>query len=334
MHTEKNRIEWVDIAKGYGIVFLILAHLGIGSTWIMTFNVPLFFFLSGYVFSTKYDFRTFVKRRFKSIIIPYFLLGGVMVAFITMLNARSDGFDIKILLSLFCKLIIQRRFLTLWYIACLFFLNIVFYGLVKIFKTFRSLFLVVVCMLIGGLLYYHFGGVALPWNIDVILTASLFFFGGFWFKSNYTKICKYLDRNKSMVLFGILAIINVVGGYSGIRIAGKGLDMFNSSYGFPPVTLLSTVAGVGCVVMFSHWFNPPGIKYIGRNSLIYYAWHQTIMIPIVRFLLQIVGISAAKITNHSVWIAEQLMELFIVIVLLTICNLVISRTRLKVMIGR
>ena len=36
------RIDWVDMAKGYGIIFAILAHLGVGiaDIWIYTFHMP------------------------------------------------------------------------------------------------------------------------------------------------------------------------------------------------------------------------------------------------------------------------------------------------------
>lgn len=45
-----SRIDWIDMAKGIGIVFVIVAHLGkFGNlqTWIYSFHMPLFFFLFG-----------------------------------------------------------------------------------------------------------------------------------------------------------------------------------------------------------------------------------------------------------------------------------------------
>ena len=70
---QKKRITWIDMAKGYGIILVILGHLKFDMfrDWIFTFHMPLFFFLSGYVFSTKYDFVTFLKRKCRSMILPY-----------------------------------------------------------------------------------------------------------------------------------------------------------------------------------------------------------------------------------------------------------------------
>ena len=51
-----KRISWIDMAKGYGTILVIFAHIHYGGlrTWIYTFHMPLFFFLSGYVFKESY----------------------------------------------------------------------------------------------------------------------------------------------------------------------------------------------------------------------------------------------------------------------------------------
>lgn len=335
LDIQTTRIDWVDIAKGYGILFVIFAHLGVGSigTWIYTFHMPLFFFLSGYVFSTKYEFKTFIKRKCKSIIIPYFSLGIVMIVFQILLNCHSDAFEFRSSLLLFLKLIVQRRFWTLWYIACLFWLNIVFYGLVKKIQSMKFLCFIVICMLIAGLLYYHFGGIPLPWNVDVIFPSILFFFTGYWFKSNYSKFQNYLNSSKSIIVFLLMGIVNVCFGYFGVKISGKGMEMYDSSYGFPPLTLISAFAGIICVVIFAHWFNIKCIKYIGKNSMVYYAWHQTIMTPLVRFGLHYIGISSDTILNNSLLLGKRICELLIIIILSTLCHLFIDKTKLRFMIG-
>ena len=56
-----HRIRWVDAAKGWGIIFVIILHLGVGRMGeiISLFVMPLFFFLSGYV--TKIETFTFYQ---------------------------------------------------------------------------------------------------------------------------------------------------------------------------------------------------------------------------------------------------------------------------------
>ena len=48
-----TRIGWIDTAKGIGLLCVILGHLSIPlvDAWVYFFHMPLFFFLSGVVFS-------------------------------------------------------------------------------------------------------------------------------------------------------------------------------------------------------------------------------------------------------------------------------------------
>ena len=76
-----NRIEWIDTAKGIGLLLVIFEHLSIPyvTAWIYTFHMPLFFFLSGVVFSgEKYTFQEYLKKRVKALVIPYFSLGLII----------------------------------------------------------------------------------------------------------------------------------------------------------------------------------------------------------------------------------------------------------------
>lgn len=49
----EKRVEWIDMAKGIGLLFVFLGHLKTPflATWIYTFHMPLFFFLSGLVYN-------------------------------------------------------------------------------------------------------------------------------------------------------------------------------------------------------------------------------------------------------------------------------------------
>ena len=48
-----KRLAWVDMAKGWGMLAIIVSHVFTGHTisrWLYTFHVPLFFFLSGFTY--------------------------------------------------------------------------------------------------------------------------------------------------------------------------------------------------------------------------------------------------------------------------------------------
>src|SRR5215212_9198602 len=73
-----KRIEYIDIARGMGILLVVMGHNDFGYIspffykLIYSFHMPLFFFLSGYFFNTAVAFRDFFKKRFHAIMKPYY----------------------------------------------------------------------------------------------------------------------------------------------------------------------------------------------------------------------------------------------------------------------
>ncbi len=335
--VNKNRIAWIDMAKGYGMFAVIIAHICSGPlhSWIYTFHMPLFFFLSGYVFSNKDKFDVFIKKKAKSLLVPYFSLGIPMVVISLLLKLYQNNFTVTVAKELVKNFIIQKRHWTLWYIACLFFLNIFFYLITKFAKKNISKAVIVGFMTFIGLLYYKSGGEPLPWNIDVCFTAVPFFFVGFVLKQNSNKTEKLLSKKSiNVLLFIVSGFLNVVFGYLNIKTTGKGLEMFYSEYANPVFTYVSAFAGVFAVVLFSRLFTLNPIKFIGRNSLVYYAWHQTIMIPITQIAFEYFGFEhPTDISQPYYWI-YKVIQLIIIIVVLTIATLIIDKTKLKILLGK
>ena len=72
-----SRIEYIDIARGIGILLVVLGHndFSLVSPFayqvIYSFHMPLFFFLSGYFINTSSSFLAFTVKRFHSLLKPY-----------------------------------------------------------------------------------------------------------------------------------------------------------------------------------------------------------------------------------------------------------------------
>lgn len=324
-----TRITWIDMAKGYGTILVIYAHLGVGElwTWIYSFHLPLFFFLSGYVFSTKYDFKEFLIRKIKAIIVPYFCYGTIMIAFVLLWNkfiyGTSFGFgDIIYYIKLLLR---QQRFWTLWFMACLFFLNIGFYLLVKLNKQNFFIAYVSILLPIIGLYYYKSGGTALYWNIDTCLMAIPFFTCGYLCKQHIEKIETVLTQKKtSICLFVAFALLNIISWKLSLDETGLGLEMFDSNYGNPLFTYIAAFSGIFCVIILSKNFTFKPIQYIGENSMIYYTLHQTIMIPLVSKILSLMGITKLMSSNAIYFIVYKWIWLIGIIILLTGCSFIIG----------
>ena len=72
-----KRIEWVDAFKGFGIICLIFFHSLDTSTklssYIISFLMPLFFFIAGFSFERgRYaSFAAFVLKKIRTRIVPF-----------------------------------------------------------------------------------------------------------------------------------------------------------------------------------------------------------------------------------------------------------------------
>lgn len=81
-----KRFIWIDYAKSIGIYFVVLGHTHLYtplSNVIYTWLMPVFFFISGYLFSFEKNtsLKTFAWKRFKSLLIPYLWINLITYLF-------------------------------------------------------------------------------------------------------------------------------------------------------------------------------------------------------------------------------------------------------------
>lgn len=63
----KNRIIWIDAAKGFGILLVMFSHLIDIGAYITSFYMPIFFIIAGYFMP-----RQLIVKKAKRLLIPYF----------------------------------------------------------------------------------------------------------------------------------------------------------------------------------------------------------------------------------------------------------------------
>ncbi len=96
------RLHWVDALKGFGIILVVFAHYKLPiafDTYIFSFHMPLFFFISGFLFNfVKYteSAANFVKRRFRALIIPYFAFAVLTCLFYYLLDEIYTPFSVTL----------------------------------------------------------------------------------------------------------------------------------------------------------------------------------------------------------------------------------------------
>ena len=333
----KKRVDWIDMARGYGMLFVIAAHCSIGilGKWMYTFHLPLFFMLSGYVFSHEQSVKEFLLKKAKTILVPYFLLGIPLVIFQWWENysmGYCEGTDI---LYIFLQLLVQKRMSTLWFLACLFCVQMVFYFLAKYIKDLRWIGLVCLSITLLGYVYYLNGGGSLPWNFDTSWMAISFFYIGYAYKKKRPNIDRFLDNKRySIPLFVLMVVLNLGLAILNHQLGYTNLEMFYSSYGMLPLVYGSAVAGCVGVIIFCKWFTFPPVRYIGANSMLYFAWHQAIFMPLMSKLLLRLGWAISETTPLPELIAYKMVYILLIVVVITALNMIISNTRLRFVLGK
>lgn len=114
MHEGKvnsGRVEWVDCAKGFAILLVIVGHTvgGVLRGAIFSFHMPLFFILSCVTYKCSNNleqFRMRAKRSFNHVVVPFVFL-FLLRTVIQVMDHFSDFSELA-----YCKEFILNRLLT------------------------------------------------------------------------------------------------------------------------------------------------------------------------------------------------------------------------------
>lgn len=159
--VKKDRIEWIDTAKGICIIFVILYHICrayggdyVGSDVIQAFRMPLYFILSGLFFKTYEGFGGFMKRKCNKLQIPYIFFYLTLTVIAPYLIYRISGFQLigyanapglKSVVTIFSEYIGANQ--PIWFLVCLFEVNLLFY-LIQVLG--RSQWIIALLSFVGG----------------------------------------------------------------------------------------------------------------------------------------------------------------------------------------
>lgn len=92
----KPRQLWIDAAKGFSIIFVVMGHSGDAAAnhYLSWFRMPLFFMLSGLVFKPVEPGRYlgWAVKRTKGLMTPYFAYGLLIASVLLLFNFSIRGF--------------------------------------------------------------------------------------------------------------------------------------------------------------------------------------------------------------------------------------------------
>ncbi|QUW21259.1 acyltransferase family protein [Sporosarcina sp. Marseille-Q4063] len=297
-----KRIGWIDTAKGLGIMLVILGHTNFPDKWaivIYSFHMPLFFFLSGYLFSVKKynNFGMFLKNKARSLLIPYFLFSFLSFLYLPLISTiTTNGINLmKSFIGIFYSIGIDNWMLhniVLWFLTCLFIVEVIFYIVVKNISNFKLILFVLFIFSILGYIDSLYMPIRLPWSIDIAITATVFF--GFGFISNKKGIVDKLLNSKVIIIF-VLSLLIFTLFIKNMITDNYMIDMnynkLNNYFDF----YIPAICGIILIIILSSLIKSKFLNYFGENTLVILATHLP-LINLVGVLLDTVGVS---ITNQG-----------------------------------
>lgn len=331
---EKTRYDWVDIAKGFGIILMVFGHIvecKLVYNWISSFHMPLFFFLSGYVFNTDKNAKDFIISKAKTLLIPYYICGFITIAFNTLFTyMMSPGMTTQEYINDVWMEIPHIPSEALWFLGCMFIMQIVFYFIVKYLRNDYVVLLVSFIITVFGVaLNKIYGKVML--NIDSAMTMSLFFGIGYFMKKRDRIIVKTLENTW---ISNIVFIVSTALSASFIcMMMSHGLQTMNVYerwYGNPILTYPCAIVGIISVVSLSNICDNDYIKYIGKNSLCYYAFN-SIFVFVCRFVALAIGLICG---NYAIQFMFEILTTSVALHSLTILDKRLMQSKLKFIIGK
>lgn len=266
-----TRIEWVDIAKGFGMIFVILLHTGASKYLHIifgSFHMPLFFMIAGFfLFAKEYKFKKFAFSKVRTLIIPYLLFGVILASYSTVLDIVKGSDNIPGLryIGLLTNMRRPPFHGSLWFLLSLFTVEILIFFVHKKFKS--NLSRLIVCMsafLIGGGILTWYGK-GLPLCLDLTLICIIFCQIGYF-------VYPYIHKLNSVLWISLFSIAFFISAILNYHISGDSVDLFSCRIGNPILFFIAAVTGsILTLILALRIGRNKWLSYIGKNSLLYYC---------------------------------------------------------------
>ena len=292
----KERLKYIDIAKGILIFLVIIHHLpqlaieyGISNDFLLlldafsdyyvAFFMPAFFIITGICTNfTKLSFGKFVQHQFATIMLPAFCLGAVSV----WISLLAKGCTIPLE---YCKIGFKTFIVSggpFWFLTALFLSKIFFrIWLEVLFKLkvyggrLYILYTTIFCLLL-----YILGCICFQnkifniWQFEHALVLTIFLFVG--------QLLKIYKLEKIYLYCGVIYVISIVC-----------LNIFNWDFLYVTARFNTNIANLFCFIMLAVTgtllvlYISKRIKgnflleYSGKNSLIVYTLHISVLASVL-----------------------------------------------------
>ena len=303
----KKRLYWIDVARGIAILLVVLGHCignlnAPGNKFILSFHMPLFFFISGLCAkSPTIKFGTYLKKKARALLIPQCTLGVINCVFDLVLGEIYGIWSI-----------IYNFFG--WFLWVMFFVSLVFYALSRIGLHKRSVMLTVLLADIVAVILMELWGINTVIHFEIVPMALLFYLTGFIYRSYMIgrNVHKYAISSAWLICISITVLCSYW---------NTPVTMYSNDYGNLILFFIGAFSGIIFMCGFAK-----GLKtnrfliWFGQSSVIVYVLHFK-LINVLHFIGKLIfpSLSESNYLYPANW-HYFLLSVLLLIPAVYICN--------------
>ncbi len=289
-----TRMDWLDTVKAIGMILVYIGHCNIPgwNKYIYLFHMPLFFFISGYLWNKeknqKLDSSTFIKKKIKAYIIPYFkiaticfIIYGIFINFFRLGGFTTDFFQqlFKYIYGIFIYSRGTVEWLPqcspIWFLTCLFCAEIIYYFIMRM--KYPIIGVIFSCFI--GFIFSKC--IKAPWNIDNAFSAIFFLYIGMQVRQYWKTLTNWKIILPLLVISGIIIYTNeTLVDFDGNRYSNM-LMMY----------IKSTIISLSVLTFVYKWGGVKWLSFFGKETIVLFGYN---------YLINIV---AFKLCNSNVYFA-------------------------------
>ena len=266
-----KRYQYLDVARGFGLLLVIISHSCGLSRFLINYYIPLFFVVSGYIYKEGRSYKENIEHKAKRLLIPYFGYSAVLLAVyvlmgITLAETKASAFGI--LYSRYClydTTVVKDN-------VYLFAASLVYHLVIDRCLSDRKFLIGTLIVLTAITMALADIPVLLPWSIDLACVGTIFMIAG-----TLLGRAQFFEKKWNIPLIAAVFVIYIL-----TSCLDPGINMSIREYGIygafsvPFFIIVGLTGSLLCI-----WFGKlientaPGrfIAYVGKNTIFLLAFH-------------------------------------------------------------
>lgn len=322
MTEDRKRIAYIEYCRAIGVILMAAGHIGFGETYtlyIQSFHMPLFFLLSGFLYTRKSSFGAVLKRKARSLLQPYYLFGVLFLMVVAVGKPERLMEDIRVVF-----LYPTNHFplsTAMWFLMALFLANIIYYAIDSL-KHPAAIWCAAIAVGLLGELFHPITGILLPFALGPALVGVAMMQIGRSIRSAETPLCQ-------MKVYQICILAPV--GFAAALWEGY-VSLRTDSYPHPLIFWLVAVANILVVINIAYRLERglgstkigAALKRTGQNAIVYVIFNH-IVIRLCFYPQAFTGLP---------WLATHAIVLLATVVILYIIGILFEKPGLRCLVGR